>query len=345
MADKKSIYIGELPPPYGGVTVKNTILYENVFKAAGTEMIDLQECKRSPLSTPATLFRLLRGMIGAQAVIIGTGAVWRDKLLLAVQRTLTGKRGLKKAAKIVMGGRYHELVKNDPALCRLLSQTGSVWVESESMIRAFREMGIPQTYFFPNCRVDEGAKEPGPCSDGKLKLVFFSRICIEKGVEDIIAAYKMLGDAAKEITLDFYGELEDDIKTQFLKFAQSHENVTYHGVFDAVNINVYSELNQYDVMLLPSKREGVAGALVEAKMAGITAVVSNRGCNGETVRDGAEGIVLPEPFAENLAKTLADLVHDRARVQKLKQCAYESRKRYCIETYRQALLHCLEPHQ
>ena len=336
----KGIYIGELPPPYGGVSIKNTILYENAFKGAGVEMIDLQKCRRSPLSAPFILFKLLCGMIGAQKVIIGTGAIWRDKLLLVVQRLLTGKRGLKKVAKIVMGGRYHEIVKNDSVLYRLLSQTGSIWVESESMVRAFSDMGITQTYFFPNCRVDEGTWEPRPCSDGILKLVYFSRICIAKGVDDIISAYNMLGALQGKVTLDFYGELEDDIRVRFLQFIQINDNVKYHGVFDAIKEDVYSELNQYDVMLLPTrwKGEGVPGALVESKMAGITAVVSDNGFNSETVHDGLEGIVLSEPFAENLKEVLIDLTHDRSKVEILKQGAYESRKRYCMETYRETLI-------
>lgn len=31
-----NVYIGELPPPYGGVTRKNKLTYENVFIDANT---------------------------------------------------------------------------------------------------------------------------------------------------------------------------------------------------------------------------------------------------------------------------------------------------------------------
>lgn len=343
MSEKSIVYIGEFPPAYGGVTVKNAILYECIFRDLGAQIIDLEKCRRLPLKIPLTLFQIVKGMICAQTVIIGTGAVWRDKLLLILQRILTGKRGMKKISKVVMGGRYHEFIKHDPILYSLLKEVGSTWVESESMVREFQKMGIVQTFFFPNCRVGEGTKEPRSCKNGKLKFVFFSRICIEKGVKDIIAAYERLEEHAEELTLDFYGELEDDIKEDFLRFVEKYENVCYHGVYDAVHGDVYAELNQYDAMLLISKREGVAGALVESKMSGITAIVSDRGCNPETVHDGKEGIVLSPPFVENLTDTIKKMLQDYDMVQKLKKGAYESRKRYCIDTYKGILTKKIAP--
>lgn len=340
MVNKKIVYIGELPPPFGGVTIKNKIVFDEIFKELGTEFIDVQECRRFPWKTPVFLWKIIHGMLSSDAVIVGTGAKWRDKILLILQRILTGKQGLKKVSKIVMGGRYHELIKNDSYLIGLISQIKSVWVESEVMIQAFKKMGIEHTYFFPNCRVDEGAKEPQPCQNGKLKLVFFSRICREKGVDDIIAAYESLDESIEEITLDFYGELETDIKEDFLKFVEKYENVCYHGVYDAVNGNVYAELNQYDIMLLPThwKGEGVPGALIESKMAGITAIVSDWHMNSEVIKDGEEGIVLISPISVNLADTIKKLLTDRNMVCRLKKGAYESRKRYCIETYRKVLI-------
>lgn len=337
------VYIGEFPPGYGGVTVKNSLLYNYVFSQRDIKAIDMIECKRTPWKIPFIACQVAYYMIKCDNVIIGVGSPKRRKILLTFQRMISGCAGLKKIMMIVMGGQFHEYAAEDARLRRLLAGTGSIWVESESMIRAFREMNIPQTYFFPNCRVNQGTKEPGPSAEGKLKTVFFSRICIEKGVEDIIAAYKLLGEVAGEITFDFYGEMEDDIREEFLQFVESHENVHYHGVFDAVNGDVYTELNKFDVMLLISKREGISGTLVESKMAGITAVVSDRGFNAETVKDGTEGVVIAAPYAENLADTLSKLSGDRDELQRLKLGSYESRKRYCVETYRETLLESIVP--
>lgn len=341
MPAKKIVYIGELPPPYGGVTIKNAMLYDRIFKDANTEFIDVQICKRSPLRTPEIVYRIICGMIRAQTVIIGTGAVWRRNILLRLQKILTGSHGLRKVMMIVMGGQYHEFVGADPRLQRLLLDVGSIWVESEQMIKAFQKMGIKQTYLFPNCRDDRGALSPiAHPNSSPLNLVFYSKICAEKGVEIIIEAYKIWKQENLPIKLYFYGEIADSIKEVFERFVSEEENVHYNGVFDAVNKDVYAELNQYDIMLFPTRweGEGVAGALVESKMAGITAIVSDWHINSEVVRDEQEGIVLSPCTAETLAISIMALCKDRKKVQALKEGAYFSRTRYCIETYREKLI-------
>lgn len=333
------MYIGELPPPYGGVTVKNELMLKYIFNDCNTRMIDLMESKRAPWKTPLIFSKMVWSMVCGSAVVIGVGSAGRRRFLLLLQKVLTRRRGLKKVAMIVMGGVFHETVAQNVHLQNLLKDVGSVWVESEQMINAFKEMGITQTYLFPNCRTENGAMEPVQhAQEEPLKLVFFSRICIEKGVEVIIAAYDILAEKASDITLDFYGELEDDIKEDFLRFVEMHENVRYHGVFDSVKGDVYAELNQYDVMLNISKREGVAGTLVESKMAGISAIVSDNGFNCETVQDDIEGVVIGKPNVENLAEAIKELIYDRDKVWELKRGAYRSRKRYSIDTYRHKLL-------
>ena len=335
-------FICELPPPYGGVTVKDRLMLDHILSSADVRTIDMIECKKKPWKIPLISVQVAVGMLRSKAVVIGMGSTPRRKILLTLQKVLTGRAGLKKVMLIVMGGQFHEQMEKDSRLRDLLKNTGSIWVESEQMIDSLKRQGIERTYLFPNCRPSGGERPPRPSVSGeKLRLVFFSRICVEKGVEDIIAAYDLLGADAQNVTLDFYGGIEDDIRQPFQAFIVRNDNVTYCGVFDAVHEDVYAELNQYDVMLLMSKREGVAGALVESKMAGITAIVSDRGLNTETVQDGTEGLVVTEPIAESLAAAIRKLIHDRAYLAQLKEGAYASRKRYLVDSYRQKLLDVL----
>ena len=221
MSDKKSIYIGILPPPYGGVTVKNELLFEHVFKDAGVAFVDLMAAKMSPQKAPAVLCRLVHGMIFAQTVIFGTGAKWCDRAMLRLRCLLRGKRGLQNDMMIVMGGRYQQFIRNDSGLHRLLSEVGSIWVESKQMIAAFRELGLERTYLFPNCRPSDGEKPPRPCAcvpGEKLRLVFFSKICVEKGVDIIMKAYEIWSANKAPVTLDFYGEISNGIRETFAEF-------------------------------------------------------------------------------------------------------------------------------
>ena len=334
------IFIGELPPPYGGVAVKDKLVFREVYQELGAEMIDLVECKRHPSKIPFIFGKIICGMLSKKNIIIGVGTHGRRKILLQMQKLLGGNEGLRKVHILAMGGTVHLYDAKDVMIRRLMQKTGSVWVETEGMMQEMKKIGITQTYIFPNCRTADCAVPPRKSSQGKLRLVFFSRICVEKGVDIIIEAYKSF---PKKCSLDFYGEVAKEFREVFERFLQKNPCVRYHGVIDSTNGNVYEELNQYDVMLLPSqwKGEGVPGALIEAKMAGITAIVSDWNYNSEVVLDGQEGIVLSETNPKGLLEAVKYLCEDCDYTENLKYGAFESRNRYCIQTYKNKLINIL----
>lgn len=330
------IFIGEMPPPYGGVAVKDKLVFQAVFKELDTKMIDLVECRRNPIKIPYIFTQIIIGMISGKKVIIGVGTPQRRKILLQMQKIFGGKKSLQNVVLLGMGGRMHQIDSEDPQMQELMCHINSIWVETNGMILEMKKHGIDNTFLFPNCRTGSCSLPPRECRKKIIKLVFFSRICPEKGVDIIIDAVDRLPDGC---TLDFYGELSEEYENIFTTFLQSHPWVTYHGVFDATNGNVYQELNQYDVMLLPSRwpGEGVPGALVESKMAGITAIVSNWNFNKEVVIDGVEGIVLEICDTDTLIKAVNKLYLNKDITMSMKRKAYASRTRYDIATYKERL--------
>lgn len=335
-----TIFVGELPPPYGGVAVKDKLVFQEVYQPIGADMIDLVECKRRPFMIPVIFGKIIWGMLCRKNVIIGVGTHSRRKFLLQLQKVLGGNEGLHRVHILAMGGKIHLNDAKDIKMQRLMQKVGSVWVETEGMAAAMKDLGVKQTYVFPNCRNDDCAVPPSISADGKLRIVYFSRICAEKGVDIIIEAYKSFPQGC---SLDIYGEVAEEFGDVFRDFLRSNPDVKYHGVFDSTNGNVYKELNQYDVMLLPSrwKGEGVPGALVEAKMAGITAIVSDWNFNCEIVLDEREGIVLEEISADGLRKAVKKMSEDRRYTDSLKIGAFKSRSRYAIRTYKEKLTEVL----
>lgn len=96
MYDRPIVLFGEFPPPYGGVAVKDQLIFQNIFQGMNTQLIDLVGCKRMPYKTPVIFCQMVAGMVASSAVIIGVGTTWRRKVLLLLQRLLTGSRGMKK---------------------------------------------------------------------------------------------------------------------------------------------------------------------------------------------------------------------------------------------------------
>ncbi len=324
-------FLVELPPPFGGVTVKNQLILSTVVSPSDqAQIIDFCEIKRRPETAFSIFAKMVRAFRHSDSIVYGFGSHKRLKQALMLQKLIGGRDSLKKTTNVVMGGRFQEYLKEDDKLCGLLSDIRVNFVETEGMKTAFSGLGLKNTVVFPNARSSYGSKEP-TIHDKPLRCVFFSKICEEKGVGYILSEVKN----AKGITIDFYGHVDNDIKEKFDQFINSHSFAHYNGVFDAAKDNVYTELNQYDVLLLPTKwrGEGVPGILVESKMAGITAIVSDLNYNTEIVVDGIEGVVLHSMGPGALMGAIIDLAENRETLMLLKEGAFQSKARYAMETY------------
>ena len=147
------------------------------------------------------------------------------------------------------------------------------------------------------------------------------------------------------VELDFYGVIGMEYETEFKTSVESHENVQYKGVFDSSKDDVYKKLNEYDLLVFPTtwQGEGVAGILVESKIAGIPAIVTDHNYNGEVVINDKEGIVIsPENIVDGFVESIRMLQRDKVLFERLAQGAYKSKDRYEIENYRAVLMNALK---
>lgn len=117
-------------------------------------------------------------------------------------------------------------------------------------------------------------------------------------------------------------------------------NITYRGVYKVEGDNVYTLLNQYDLLLLPTrwKAEGVPGVLVEGKIAGLPAIVSDRFYNAEIVEHSVSGMVLEQLDVEALTQAIQSIDEDRDLLTRLKQGALQSAEAYMVDSYVDELL-------
>lgn len=325
------VYIGEFPSPFNGVSVKNDLLYQEFSKIQKMKILDIAECKRQPFKIPIVALKLLLYLLVAEQVIVGVGTDNRRKFIMQLRKILRGNKGLSSLVMIAMGGRLHLTTSSDKFMKKLLSKCGRIIVETKGINDGLENMGIKNCIVIPNCRSKKGDFPPVENIE-ITKFVYFSIVCEEKGMEDIREAIpKLVG----KYSIHIYGEVVERYKNVFENFLQENPKILYKGVFDGAKDNVYRELNQYDVMLFPShwKGEGVPGALVESKMAGITAIVSDWNFNKEVVINGIEGIV----YTDSLAVEMNRLISDRSMLKSMKLAAYDSRKRYYTSTYRKLL--------
>ncbi len=90
-------------------------------------------------------------------------------------------------------------------------------------------------------------------------------------------------------------------------------NVRFLGRVD----DVASVLAAADVLVMPSRQEGLGVAALEAMAAGLPVIASRVGGLPEAVVDGATGLLVPPADVPALAAAIARLAADRALARRL----------------------------
>ncbi len=315
----KIYYMGSFPPPYGGVTIKNELLYEQL-----KDKFDI--CRKQKFTTLSTIEALLKG----RRFILGVGHT-KFLLLLTTVMYYFRPKAMSRSIVFAMGGNLADLVEDNPVMIKRLQRYLCIYVEPTGMMNRLQKMGLKNLSLLPNCRVRPERNAVTYKDNGNLHCVFFSTIQENKGVDNILSVAKEMSN----IAFTFYGHIDDDYKEVFTNAVAELSNVKYMGVFSGDSESVYSELAKYDVVLLPTKwkTEGIPGILVEAKIAGVTCIVSDECYNSEIIKNSEEGIVLSENTPERLKEAIVKLDSDRELLDRFKSTNHASAEKYYIENY------------
>ena len=321
----KIYYIGSFPPTYGGVTIKNKNLYEALQDKLDVHRIDMNRIKRGDIKE---ILRFAWAMLTGKQYIIGLAGQKNRRQFTKLMYSFK-RKAMERSVLLVMGGLVDDVIKAGPGFVKMFNGYRKTYVELPGMQRKLQSAGVTNCAIYPNGRPRPGDLPVPSMGEESLKCVFFSIIQPEKGVDLILQA----ADQLPQMEFHFYGEIKKDYEQEYLMAVGKRNHVSYHGVFSGNADAVYKELSQYDVLLLPTrwKAEGLPGILVEAKIAGLPAVVSDHNFNREIVRDGYDGIIIPNITAERLVVTLKELDGDRENLLNMKIKSSESAEAYYID--------------
>jgi len=324
-------YIGSFPPPYGGVTKKNILVYETLKKGIDIQRVD-EHGKIGLLKQVLLLFKRNYGYV------IGIGSMKMLKYYMMLM-SIFDNFALKKSIIMVPGGVFHLYVeKAGKWYLNILKRVKTLYVETDGMKEYLEKLGLNNVKVFPNCRNNSIKFQARRNIKRPLKCLYFSMVSNKKGVDIFLDAAEELPD----IQFDIYGELNmDDLeKSNFEKKCSKLTNVMYKGCFKGLDEELYSLLNEYDLLVLPSrwKFEGVPGVLVEAKIAALPAIVSNINFNCEVIKNGKEGIVLEKNDKEHLIEAIVKLNENRDLLFQLAVGARKSAERYLVNYYEKSLI-------
>ena len=225
-----------------------------------------------------------------------------------------------------------------------------VFFQNRDDAALFEEMGLvtrEQVRLIPGSGVDcraFTAPPPADKADGKLNLLFVGRLLGDKGVRELAGAMRRLKPRFPGLTLTLLGEVGAVNRTVISQ--QELDGWVAEGLLSHAGhcSDVRPFIAAADAVILPSYREGMPRALLEAAaMARPLLAADVPGCR-EIVRDGQNGLLFEVRSEEALAAAIERLVsagpaQRRAWASRSREIAErEYDERLVIEAYRSAVI-------
>jgi len=338
--NKKILFIGEFPPPYTGVTVKDSLIVEKILEDFEIEKFNLYKFKFEKLKFIINILSLLTAIKKSEFICIGVGHPFRTCTIFRIAKLLHGKDFLQNIIVFMMGIGTPDYLKKHPASIPDLAKGRCIFTESEELNRKLNELGCWNTKYLPNFRNGDKAREPQRVGS-IVKFVYFAQVRPEKGIETLIDAVKVLNNNGyeKEFTLSIYGNIIDGYEERFRNIIAGIRNIFYMGAFDSTKNDVYLELNKYDASSSSSSwREGMSGTNIECKFAGIANIVSDAGFNPECVEDGVDGLLVKAKDVESLVMAMRKVITNHDFLYQLKIKSFESRSKYDANNWKEEVI-------
>ena len=327
---KQVILIGRINQghlPIGGETAKNQALVSALSKCCRVTPLDFYRNKQRPWVYLQTLWALLTQ---PKATIILSTTASNIYPLLKAFKMLGIRRNI---IHWIVGGEFDKLVEAGRYDVDVLKVANLHLAQSRQMAERLNSCGLNVKYI-PNFRqIARLPQKKITQQTGKTRFVFMSRIMKEKGVGDILACVAMLNARSlqEHFTVDFYGRLDENYKIEFERTIMELPNVHYYGTLDLRN--GYDTLASYDAMLFPTfhPSEGIAGAIIDAFIAGVPVIASDWGHNREIVDDGITGIIVPVHDTEALGKVMEKIIQGKIDLHELSRNAQLEARNYNAE--------------
>ena len=336
---KRILFIGEFPPPYGGVTIKDSLIVDELSDSFDVQRFDLYRFKKEEYKFPIIAIQLIMAIKKAENICIGVGHPFRTCMIFRIARFLHGKKFQENITDFMMGIKTPTYLKKHPQFIPDISNGRCIFTESDQLIKQFEELGCHNARYLPNFRKGDKAREPRPVGE-VVKFVYFAEIRPEKGIETLIDAVIKLNseDLQQQFDVSVYGNIIDGYQNTFQSAIADIPNIRYKGAFDSSTKDVYAELNRYDSSVSSSWREGMSGSNIECKFAGIANIVSDAGYNPECVTDGVDGLLVKPRDVDSLAAAMKKVIKDHEFLYDLKVGSFASREKYDVANWKQEVV-------
>lgn len=174
--------------------------------------------------------------------------------------------------------------------------------------------------------------------DGSFTFLFVGRLVRDKGIVELVDAYRRLRCEGCDIHLIMVGAREEDNPLPSNTIAEISNDPTIH-LTDKWEDDVRPYYVASDVLVLPSYREGLPNVVLEAGAFSLPSIVTDINGSREIITDGKNGIVVPACESEALYHAMKSLI---GNIDALKIMGDSARKnveeKYDARDIREALI-------
>lgn len=319
-------HLGAADAAINGQVMRTRVVFREFQKRLGedaTAAVDTSRLTRSPL---ATFWQLRSACQRSDHLVIMPGE--RGLRYLVPHYLRWQKASNAQFHFLVVGGWLPDFLSARNRLCDQVRELGPLYVQTRQMLQRLRDMGLERLHLLPNFRA---FPELSGIADrfGPLRLVFYSRVTADKGVEQAIDAVCKLQPSA---SLDIWGPVEGSYRERLFALVDAAgDRIRYRGVLDEDRI--YRELPQYDALVFPTtyEGEGFPGAILDAFSCGLPVIASDWRYNSEFVQHNVNGALVAPGDQSSLDACLAGFAADPGRLRGMSPAALASAQPYHVD--------------
>lgn len=273
--------------------------------------------RRSAVRAAKAFWRLLgavwlalTGRLSAALLFSANGLSWLERCTLAILFRIAGIRVLlfPRTGLVVEELESSRGLRFFSALA--VRSSAAILCQGQSFGRRFAAL-IPaardKLHVIPNWVAPEAMVPPNRVAHEGVTVAFIGWLEKYKAVDVLIdAVTRHVADFAS-CRFIICGDGPERVDLEKRAAGLSFE---FRGWID--DVQKRATLEKSDILVLPSRVEGMPNVLLEAMTAGLPVVSTTVGCIPDLVTDGEEGFLVPPGDVESLARALVALVNDAA---------------------------------
>lgn len=173
--------------------------------------------------------------------------------------------------------------------------------------------------------------------DDGFAFVFVGRLDRDKGIDELVQAFRMLEKDYPNVHLFLVGAEEPEGKSILDETKEIIAQDDHIHLSDGWQADVRPWYAAADALVHPSRREGFPNVVIEAGAMGLASIVTDINGSREIVKDGQNGTIVPAQDPEAMYAAMKDFLEHPEKVQEMAAAARDLSKRYEQKYVRQCL--------